>query len=284
VAQNATQSSLRRRHDWLGLSCLVYDVHWGAAPGWMSVSFEHPTLCFLIEEIGGRGELRIRPDLPSEGEYFGKGHLTLLASEAAIVLHSSTLRQAQFACFPLKPREATCLTTEQAELISHAPSRLMFHDTRLHTCAMMLSAYEGEDEHDAYGLGLRHALLASLVGLANEPVSRSKSRLTGPPLARVLDYVNEHLGQRVTNDNLAELAELSPIEFGAAFREATGLSPQRWQMDARVRSAQRMMVDTPTLSLSSVAVRSGFADQSHFSRAFLDILGVTPTAWLHQRR
>jgi AraC-like DNA-binding protein len=44
------------------------------------------------------------------------------------------------------------------------------------------------------------------------------------------------------------------------------------------------MVDKPTLSLSSVAVRSGFADQSHFSRAFLDILGVTPTAWLHQRR
>jgi AraC-like DNA-binding protein len=250
----------------------------------MNVSFEQPTLCFLIEEIGGRGELRIRPDLPSEGEYFGTGHLTLLAAEAPITLHSSTLRQAQFACLPLRPREATCLTTEQAESIMRAPGRLMFHDTKLHTCAMMLSAYEGEDEHDAYGLGLRQALLASLVGVANEPVSRSKSRLTGPRLARVVDYINEHLDQRVTNDSLAQLAGLSPMELGSAFREATGLSPQRWQMDARVRSAQRLMVDKPTLSLSSVAVRSGFADQSHFSRAFLDILGVTPTAWLHQRR
>jgi AraC-like DNA-binding protein len=250
----------------------------------MSVSFEQPTLCFLIEEIGGRGELRIRPDLPSEGEYFGTGHLTLLAAEAPIVLHSSTLRQAQLACLPLKPREATCLTTEQADLISHAPSRLMFQDARLHTCAMMLSAYEGDDEHDAYGLGLRHALLASLVAVLNGPVPHSKIRLTGRKFARVLEHINEHLDQRVTNDSLAELAELSPIEFGAAFREATGLSTQRWQMDARVRSAQRMMVDTPTLSLSSVAVRSGFADQSHFSRAFLDILGLTPTAWLHQRR
>jgi AraC family transcriptional regulator len=282
--QNSTQTSLRRRRDWLGLSCLVYDVRWSAAPGWMSVSFEQPTLCFLIEEIGGRGELRIRPDLPSEGEYFGTGHLTLLAAEAPIILHSSTLRQAQFACLPLRPHEARCLTTEQAEMIMRAPGRLMFHDTKLHTCAMMLSAYEGDDEHDAYGLGLRHALLASLVGVANEPVSRSKSRLTGPRLARVVDYINENLDQRVTNDSLAQLADLSPIELGSAFREATGLSPQRWQMDARVRSAQRLMVDTPTLSLSSVAVRSGFADQSHFSRAFLDILGVTPTAWLHQRR
>jgi AraC-like DNA-binding protein len=250
----------------------------------MSVSFEHPTLCFLIEEIGGRGEIRIRPDSPSEGEYFGTGHLTLLGAGTPIVLHSSTLRQAQFACFPLRPREASCLSTEQAELISHAPSRLMFHDARLHACATMLSTYEGEDEQDAYGLGLRHALLASLVGVANESVSRSNSRLTGPQLARVLDFIDEHLDQRVTNDSLAERAELSPTEFGAAFREATGQSPQRWQMDARVRSAQRLMVDKPTLSLSAVAVRSGFADQSHFSRAFLDILGVSPTAWLHQRR
>ena len=284
MAQNSTQTTLRRRHDWVGLSCLIYDVRWGAAPGWMSVSFEQPALCFLIEEIGGRGELRIRPDLPSEGEYFGTGHLTLLAAEKPIILHSSTLRQAQFACLPLRPRDATCLTTEQAEMIMCAPGRLMFHDTTLHTCAMMLSGYEGQDEHDAYGLGLRHALLAFLVGVVNKPVPRTKSRLTGPQLARVVDYINEHLDQRVTNDSLAELAELSPMELGSAFREATGLSPQRWQMDARVRSAQRLMVDTPTLSLSSVAVRSGFADQSHFSRAFLDILGVTPTAWLHQRR
>jgi AraC family transcriptional regulator len=250
----------------------------------MSVSFEQPTLCFLIEEIGGRGELRVRPDLPSEGEYFGTGHLTLVAAGAPIILHSSTLRQALFACLPLRPRDAACLTTEQAELIMRAPGRLMFHDTRLHACAMMLSAYEGDDEHDAYGLGLRHALLASLVGMANEPMPRSKIRLTGRRLARVLDHINEHLDERVTNDSLAQSAELSPLEFSSAFREATGLSPQRWQMDARVRSAQRLMVDTPTLSLSSVAVRSGFADQSHFSRAFLDILGVTPTAWLHQRR
>ena len=167
----------------------------------MSVSFEEPTLCFLIEEIGGRGELRIRADLPSEGEYFGTGHLTLLAAEAPIILHSSTLRQAQFACLPLRPRDATCLTTEQAELIMRAPGRLMFHHTRLHTCAMMLSAYEGEDEHDAYGLGLRHALLAALVGVANEPMPRSKIRLTGRQLARVLDHINEHLDERPTNDS-----------------------------------------------------------------------------------
>jgi AraC family transcriptional regulator len=284
VAEHETQASLRRRHHWAGLSCLVYDVHWDALPGWMSLSFEQPTLCFLLEEVGGRAELRSKPEAPAEGEYFGTGHLTLLAAADPITLYSSSLRQAQFACFVLRPQEAGCLTVDQAELICRAPSRHMFRDTKLHTCAQMLSAYESDDESDAYGLGLRRALLAALVAAMSDPPRPTKNRLTGRPLARVLTHIVEHLHQRVTNESLALLAEISPTEFGGVFREATGLSPQRWQMDARVRLAQGLMVDDPALSLAAIAVRSGFADQSHFSRAFLDILGTTPTAWLHQRR
>jgi AraC family transcriptional regulator len=55
-------------------------------------------------------------------------------------------------------------------------------------------------------------------------------------------------------------------------------------MGARVRRAQRLMFDEPAESLASVALRAGFSDQSHFSRAFLDIVGVSPRAWLHQHR
>jgi AraC-like DNA-binding protein len=226
----------------------------------MSLSFEQPTLCFLLEEVGGRAELRSKPEAPAEGEYFGIGHLTLLAAADPITLYSSSLRQAQLACFVLRPQEAGCLTVDQAELISRAPSRLMFQDARLNTCAQMLSAYASDDEGDAYGLGLRRALLAALVGAVSDPPPPTKNRLTGRPLAQVLTHIVEHLHQRVTNESLAQLAEISPTEFGHAFRAATGLSPQRWQMDARVRLAQRLMVDDPALSLASIAVRTGFAD------------------------
>lgn len=284
VAEHSTRTSLRRRHDWAGLSCLLYDVNWDAIPGWMSLSFDGPTLCFLVEEVGGRAELRLRPDTPPEGEYFGADHLTLLASADPVTLYSSSLKYAQFACIVFHPRESGCLNADQAELIDRAPSRLMFQDDRLQTCAKMLSAYENADDRDAYGLGLRNALFAALVGAASDPARDSTNRLTGVPLARVLTHIAEHLDERVGNEALAHLAEISPTQFGRAFRDATGLSPQRWQMDARVRFAQRLMVDDPALPLSLIASRSGFADQSHFSRAFIDILGTSPTAWLHQRR
>jgi AraC-like DNA-binding protein len=272
---------LRERH-WPGVSCRVFDVHWDVEPGWVTWVFEQPTVSLLREEIGGRGEVRSRPDTPSEGEYFGTGHLTLLPAGEPLTLYATSLRQAQVACFVLDPRQAGCLTAGHVELLERAPGRLMFRDERLRSCAQLLSDYEGES--DAYAVGLSRALLAALVGVVSHPSPPAEPGLTGSRLAAVLGHIVEHLDQTATNEPLARIAAISPAEFGHAFREATGLSPQRWQMDARVRRAQRLMLDKPAPSLSVIAMRSGFADQSHFSRAFLDITGVTPTAWLHQRR
>ena len=282
--EHGTRASIRRVRRWPGLSCRVFDVHWDTEPGWVTWSFERPALCLLREEIGGQGELRSQPDAPSEGEYFGTGHLTLRAAGEPLTLYASALRQAQFACFVLDPQQAGCLTAGQVELIERAPGRLMFQDDRLRSCAQLLSDYEGEGEYDPYAVGLSRALLAALVAMVSRPSPASERRLTGRRLACVLSYIVEHLDQSLTNEPLARIAEISPTEFGHAFREVTGLSPLRWQMDARVRRAQRLMLDNPEHSLAVVAMRSGFADQSHFSRAFVDIVGVTPTAWLHQRR
>jgi AraC family transcriptional regulator len=282
--EHGTRASIRHDRHWPGISCRIFDVHWDAEPGWVTWSFERPTLCLLREEIGGRGELRSQPDAPSEGEYFGTGHLTVRAAGEPLTLYATSLRQAQFACFVLDPQQAGCLTAEQVELIRRAPSRMMFQDDRLRSCAQLLSDYEGDGEYDPYAVGLSRALLAALVAVVSHPSPTSERRLTGRRLACVLSYIVEHLDQSLTNEPLARIAEISATEFGHAFREATGLSPLRWQMDARVRRAQRLMLDNPEHSLAFVAMRSGFADQSHFSRAFLDIVGVTPTAWLHQRR
>lgn len=283
-AGHGTRAVIRRHRQLAGVGCCIFDVHWDAEPGWIGWSFDRPVLCLLREEIGGRAELRIRPETDSEGEYFGTGHLTFLPAAEPVTLYSAWLRQAQFVVFALDPQQAGCLTAEHLEVIRRTPSRLMFRDDRLHSCAQLLADYAGEDERDPYVVGLSRAVLVALVAVLSDPTPRSGHRLTGSRLGSVLAHIVEHLEQKLTNDRLARVAEISPLEFGHAFREATGLSPLRWQMDASVRHAQRLMLDNPERSLASVASRSGFADQSHFSRAFLDIVGVTPTAWLHQRR
>jgi AraC-like DNA-binding protein len=107
--------------------------------------------------------------------------------------------------------------------------------------------------------------------------------LTGATWDSVSKHIRDHLDEPITVEALAKIAQMPPARFGGAFREATGMSLRKWQMDHRVRSAQRLLMDNPNESLTEVATLCGFADQSHFSRAFLKVVGQTPTAWLHNR-
>jgi len=119
------------------------------------------------------------------------------------------------------------------------------------------------------------------------PLAQTKSRatvkLTGERFAEAIAHINDHLDQSTAVKDLARISRLSPAQFGRSFQDATGMSLQRWQMDARIRSAQRLMVDDPTESLAAIAALVGFSDSSHFSRAFLEVVGTTPSAWLRQR-
>jgi AraC-like DNA-binding protein len=191
------------------------------------------------------------------------------------------LCEAQYWCFLLSSEGADALTPEQSASINQAPSRFMFRNDRVRSCLELLC--ECADDRDSYSMALSHALLASLLNVVTQPATSAKAGLTGARLNGVLSHIVSHLDAKLTNDDLASIAEVPPGEFGWLFRESMGVSPQRWQMDARVRQAQRMMVDDPQASLATVATGAGFSDQSHFTRAFLDVIGVTPTAWLHQR-
>jgi AraC family transcriptional regulator len=270
-------------HDWPHVSMRVFEVLWLHQSGWLEISFEKLALCTLTDEIGGRGEFRYRSEIP-HGEYWGDGHLTLVAAQESVTLFSSTLRKVRLACLLLHPEPGEGVGPEQVEAVRQLQGRVMFCDDRLRTCAQLLLESERGAPFDTYNAAITRALLAALTPHARlSPDDRGRS-VADRSLLDVLRYATEHLDEDLTNADLARVASIPPGTFSHAFREATGMSSQRWQMDARVRRAQRLMYDEPDESLANIAIRAGFSDQSHFSRAFCDILGVTPSAWRHQRQ
>jgi transcriptional regulator GlxA family with amidase domain len=61
------------------------------------------------------------------------------------------------------------------------------------------------------------------------------------------------------------------------------MAPYRWQLDARIRRAQALLLDArPTLD--QVAEAAGFADAVHFGRTFRKFTGATPAAWRNDRK
>jgi AraC family transcriptional regulator len=61
------------------------------------------------------------------------------------------------------------------------------------------------------------------------------------------------------------------------------LSPHQWQLNARITKAQELLL-SGALSLSEVALITGFAEQSHFTRVFKSVTGTSPAAWRREHR
>lgn len=93
--------------------------------------------------------------------------------------------------------------------------------------------------------------------------------------ALVLDHIEARLDRKITPANLAALVGMSEATFGRKFKQRTGQSPMAFVQQARLRAAL-VHLQEGQLSLGEIAIRTGFADQAHFSRVFRKALGETP--------
>jgi AraC family transcriptional regulator len=85
-------------------------------------------------------------------------------------------------------------------------------------------------------------------------------------------------GGVVSLKDVARECRLSVSHFSRAFRRSMGVAPHNWLLMHRVEVAKEKLRNTP-LSLSDVALACGFADQSHLTRVFTGMVGVSPGAW-----
>lgn len=86
------------------------------------------------------------------------------------------------------------------------------------------------------------------------------------------------LGGRVELALLARECRLSARHFSRAFRHSFGTSPYRWLVERRVERARQLLAES-VMPIAEIAVASGFADQSHFTRVFSRHVGASPAAW-----
>ena len=97
-------------------------------------------------------------------------------------------------------------------------------------------------------------------------------------LHRVIEYINQHLGQQLSLNELASISELSPYHFGRLFRQSTGFSPHRYVMLQRINRAKQNLRDQGS-SLAEISAALGFSGQSHFTTVFHRITGCTPRSY-----
>jgi transcriptional regulator of acetoin/glycerol metabolism/AraC-like DNA-binding protein len=99
--------------------------------------------------------------------------------------------------------------------------------------------------------------------------------LSGGAMRRVRDYIEAHLGETIDLPTLAGLAGSSVFHFARQFKQTTGLTPHSYLLTRRIEHARELLATTEH-SIAEIAVMTGFADQSHFSRSFRRLAGMSP--------
>lgn len=91
----------------------------------------------------------------------------------------------------------------------------------------------------------------------------------------VTEYIRNNLSLDLSLSELAACAALSPYHFARLFKQSTGMAPHRYVIYQRVEYAKELLKQRE-LSITEVALVSGFAHQGHLSRHFKRLTGLTP--------
>jgi AraC-like DNA-binding protein len=83
---------------------------------------------------------------------------------------------------------------------------------------------------------------------------------------------------RIRLSDLARECGLSPSHFARSFKTSFGVSTHRWLTQHRIDYTKRLMSQT-SMSLTEIAIQSGFNDQAAFTRTFHQLAGVSPGRW-----
>lgn len=230
--------------------------------------------------LGGMGELQVRD---------GKTVRRVTSSPGRFSLLGQGFEQKPLAWSGTREMLYVVIGAEQLE-------RLVSHDSDL-ACLNVEPQYAVSDPHVValvlnmrdeiqagcptgrlYGEALSIALAARLRARYSRdtaPVGRYGLALSPMQVRRIREYIRKNLASNIGLAELADQVNLSPHYFSMLFKHAFGVAPHGYVLQERIHEAQKKLAVGRT-SISELALDLGFSDQSHFSRAFRKVTGMTP--------
>lgn len=149
------------------------------------------------------------------------------------------------------------------------------------TLARRLGELHTRLESGSPSLRVEEALLELLRGLVDRHATRRPPvSTTVPPHAVVQarSYIDSHFGESIKLADISAVCGISAFHLIRSFRASIGMPPHAYLTQVRANRAREMLVRGE--QVSSVAYSCGFADQSHLTRVFKKIFGITPGAYV----
>lgn len=147
-------------------------------------------------------------------------------------------------------------------------------------CRLQLELREPDEVSD---LAIQSLALEMLVTATRRSTTERSPGAPPSWFGRVEEMVHDRFTERLRLSELAEEAGVHPSHVTRVFRQHYGVSVGEFVRNLRLEWATTRLVSTDQ-SISSIALQAGFADQSHFTRAFRRAKGSPPGSFRNSRR
>jgi AraC family transcriptional regulator len=161
-------------------------------------------------------------------------------------------------------------------------------DEHIHHIAMSL-LHELKDTNvlgRLYADSLAKALAMQLVRRYSyfKDLRTSRGGMAPRKLRKAIEFINNNLDdeQAVGLAAVANEVKMSYSHFARAFKQSMGVSPNVYMTEQRIARAKKFLSET-ALPIADIALRTGFASQSHFTSTFRKLVWTTPKAFRDSR-
>lgn len=268
-ASIAYRSYRRTRHAWAGFA-LTHGHYDGLTTGdWAHAHMQ------LFVPLKGRVHLAVGDD----GQLIGPERAALLPAGVA---HAASTLGAELEFLALDA-PADWLQVLGAELGMEgpaAPGARLLEDSGVYMQARQLARAIG-DRRPGFErfvrAGVEQLGLYALQAVATPRASE------GTGVMRAIETILRDYRHPLTVAGLAAESAMSARQLERRFQAEVGMPPRRFLIAVRLAAARELLATTDR-AVEAIAAEVGFADASHFARAFRQATGLTPTAYRRTRR
>ena len=156
-----------------------------------------------------------------------------------------------------------------------------FQDSLIQQLALVLvnESQKGKGiSNNLYTQSLSHTLGLHLIQNFSQSSIVTEENFDGLPMfleRRLDEYIQENLENNITLQQIADVVNLSISHLNRLFQQTKGISVYQYVIRCRIDRAKQLLKQKK-LTLAQIASQVGFCDQSHFSRHFKKLIGVTP--------
>jgi AraC-like DNA-binding protein len=155
------------------------------------------------------------------------------------------------------------------------------NDVALSAFFQAMTIYFASEEKPAEALlrlKLKELLTSILLGQSNSSLSAYFRSIVASDAPSIPAIMEMNFCHNLSIESFAEMCHRSLSSFKREFRKHYGMSPGKWLLERRLQHSA-CLLETTTMSVTEIMFECGFEDLSHFSRAFKEKFGHSPSTY-----